>query len=277
LKAYLKKLLKLVGVYHFLQSNYRQLLFTVKKIRCRISYAKFKGTGFECNCCGASYSRFVTDHPAAENANALKVNAVVAGYGDNILCPACLSTARERLIIALLNDQFKVVGKKILHFSPEKNIYRFIKANNEVITADIEPLFYKSIDSNIKNEDATHLSYADNSFDVVIGNHIMEHIPNDIKAMSEIYRVLKPGGRAILQVPYSTLPAATIEEPGINDAQKQSTLFGQKDHVRIYQLQNYLNRLQNCGFTVALIEYKDLAAFYKNAIQVNESFISILK
>lgn len=122
-----------------------------------------------------------------------------------------------------------------------------------------------------------HLSYADNSFDVVIGNHIMEHIPKDIKAMAEIYRVLKSGGRAILQVPYSTILTGTIEEPGINNPQKQSALFGQKDHVRIYQLQNYLDRLQSCGFTVALIEYRDLTAFYKNAIQVNESFISILK
>jgi SAM-dependent methyltransferase len=219
----------------------------------------------------------VPDYPTAENANALKVNAVVAGYCENILCPACLSTARERLIIGLLNNQFKITGKKILHFSPEKNIYRFIKTSNEVITVDIQPLFYKNIDSNIKNEDATHLTYADNSFDLVIGNHIMEHIPNDIKAMAEIYRVLKPGGRAILQVPYSTILSATIEEPEINDPQKQAALFGQKDHVRIYQLQNYINRLQSCGFTVALIEYKDLAAFYKNAIQENESFISILK
>lgn len=277
MKAYLKKLLKLVGAYHFLQSNYRQLLFVIKKTRCSISYAKFKGAGFECNCCGANYSKFVPDHPTAENANALKINAVVAGYGENILCPACLSTARERLIIALLNNQFKTAKKKILHFSPEKNIYRFIKINNEVITADIEPLFYRNIDTNITNEDATCLSYADNSLDVVIGNHIMEHIPNDIKAMAEIYRVLKPGGRAILQVPYSTLLPATIEEPEINDPQKQSALFGQKDHVRIYQLQNYIDRLQSCGFNVALIEYKGLAAFYKNAIQVNESFISILK
>ena len=270
-------MLKLVGAYHFLQSNYRELLFTVKKVRYRISYAKFKGSGFECNCCGASYSKFVPDYPAADNANALKVNAVVAGYDDNILCPACLSTARERLIIALLNNQFKITGKKILHFSPEKNIYRVIKINNEVITADIEPLFYRNIDSNITNEDATCLSYANNSFDVVIGNHIMEHIPNDIKAMAEIYRVLKPGARAILQVPYSAILSATIEEPEINDPQKQAALFGQKDHVRIYQLQNYLGRLQSCGFNVALIEYKDLAAFYKNAIQVNECFISILK
>ena len=277
MKEYLKKLLKLVGVYHFLQGNYRQLLFTIKKISCRIKYAKYKGTGFECNCCGASYGKFVPDYPTEENANALKVNEVIAGYGENILCPACLSTARERLIIALLNNKFKISGKKVLHFSPEKNIYRFITTNNEVTTADIQPLFYKSIDSNIKAEDATRLSYADNSFDLVIGNHIMEHISADVKAMAEIYRVLRPGGRAILQIPYSNTIATTIEEPEINDAQKQSALFGQKDHVRIYQLQDYIKRLQSCGFTVSIIEYKDLAAFYKNAIQVNECFISILK
>ncbi len=277
MKEYLKKLLKLLRAYHFLQSNYRQLLFTIKKINCRIKYAEFKGTGFECNCCGVSYNKFVPDYPSAENANALKINAVIAGYGENILCPACLSTARERLIIALLSNQFKITGKKILHFSPEKNIYRFIKTNNEVITADIAPMFYKSIDSNIKNEDATRLSYADNSFDLVIGNHIMEHIPNDVKAMAEIYRVLKPGSRALLQVPYSITIAATIEEPEINDPQKQSALYGQKDHVRIYLLQDYINRLQSCGFIITLIEYKDLTPFYKNAIQANEAFISILK
>ena len=156
-------------------------------------------------------------------------------------------------------------------------MYSFLKINNEVITADIEPLFYKRIDNTIKNEDATCLSFSNNSFDAVIGNHIMEHIPHDIKAMTEIYRVLKPGGRAILQVPYSTKISTTIEEPAICDAKKQSALFGQKDHVRIYTLPGYINRLQHCGFKVSVIEYSDLSAYYKNAIQPGEAFLSILK
>jgi SAM-dependent methyltransferase len=277
LKENLKNILKFAGVYHFLQGNYRQLLFNAKKISCRYKYLKFKGSGFKCNCCGASYSKFIPDYPSAENANAINTNEVIAGYGQNILCPNCLSTARERLIIALLKNEFKIAGKKILHFSPEKNIYNFLKTNNEIITADIEPLFYKSIDGKIKNEDATRLSFNDNSFDVVIGNHILEHIPDDVKAMTEIYRVLKPGGRAVLQIPYSTKINDTIEQPEINDAKKQCAMFGQKDHVRIYQLQNYVVRLQSCGFKVMLIQYNDLAAFYINAIQHNEVFISILK
>jgi SAM-dependent methyltransferase len=276
-KAIIKNILKQLGLYHFLQGNYRLLLFNIKKKVSSIQYAKYKGTGFECNCCGGVYSKFIPDQPAPENTTAIQTNEVIAGYGENILCPACLSTARERLVIALLQNEFTLTGKRILHFSPEKNIYNFIKQSNEVITADIEPLFYKSIDDKIKAEDATRLSFVEESFDVVIGNHIMEHIPADKKALTEIYRVLKPGGRAILQVPYSTKFFATIEEPGINDPKRQSALFGQKDHVRIYSLQDYIQRLQQCGFKVSVMEYKDLSAYYKNAIQLNEVFLSILK
>lgn len=277
MKEILKNILKQLRLYHFLQGNYRLLLYNIKKETSRIRYAKYKGSGFECNCCGTAYSKFIPEYPAPENATAIKANEVIAGYGENILCPGCLSTARERLIIALLQNEFIFTGKRILHFSPEKNIYNFIKINNEVTTADIEPLFYKNIDNKIKREDATRLSFSNESFDAVIGNHIMEHIPGDKKALAEIYRVLKPGGRAILQIPYSTKIAATLDEPGINDPQRQSLLFGQKDHVRIYNLQDYINLLQYCGFKVSVIDHKDLSAYYKNAIQPNEVFISILK
>jgi SAM-dependent methyltransferase len=277
LKESLKNILKFVGAYYFLQGSYRQLLFVVKKFFYRVKYARFKGSGYQCNCCGASYTKFVPDYPSAENAAAITNNEVIAGYGENILCPACLSTARERLILALLQTQIKIAGKKILHFSPERNIYRFIKTGNDVITADIEPLFYKTIDSNIKNEDATLLSFNDNSFDAVIGNHILEHIPNDAKAMAEIYRVLKPGGRAILQVPYSEKIVNTIEEPAINDLQKQAALFGQKDHVRIYALNDYLYRLRQAGFDAVIIPYSGLQHFYHLAIQQNECFINITR
>jgi SAM-dependent methyltransferase len=179
--------------------------------------------------------------------------------------------------MALLINEFKLTDKCILHLSPEKKLFEYLKINNKVVTADIEPLFYKSIDTNIKQEDATGLSYSNNSFDVVMGNHIMEHIPDDTKAIGEIYRILKPGGRAILQVPYSTTIAATIEAPDMHDPKKQAALFGQKDHVRIYRLQDYINRLQQVGFKVSVIEHNHLTAYHKNAIQDKESFLSILK
>ncbi len=264
-------------MYHFLQSNYRQLLFNLKKIKSKLHYAKYKGSGLECNVCGALYTKFIDELPSKENKNALLINNVVAGYGQNILCPNCLSTARERLILALLKNKIKLSNCRILHFSPEKNIFNYLKQYNEIITADLAPLFYKHIDNKITQEDATQLSYTNEFFDVVIANHILEHIPNDIKAMEEIYRVLKKGGKAILQVPFSASIANTLEDVENNNPQKQSALFGQKDHVRIYQFQNYLERLKSCGFIVNELTYTDLSAFYKNAIQINESFIEIEK
>jgi len=276
-KEFFKRILKSLGLYHFLQGGFTQMLFKIKRCISRIRYKKYKGAGFECNCCGATYSRFVPDQPSRKNANAINANQVIAGYGENILCPACLSTARERLVIAILKNPVATTGKKILHFSPEKNIYAWLKKANDITTADLEPLFYTRIDGEIKKEDATNLSYPDNHFDMVIANHILEHIPDDRRAMKELFRILKPGGQAILQVPYSTTIANTQEEPGIHDPKRQSAFFGQRDHVRIYQLQDYLQRLKSCGFTVTVLSYENLSAYYKNAIQTNEVFIRIVK
>ncbi len=89
----------------------------------------------------------------------------------------------------------------------------------------------------------------------------------------EIYRALKPGGHAILQVPYSETIGVTSETADINDPALQSTLYGQKDHVRIYLLTDYIERLKNAGFNVQVIDYKELHDYYINAIQPGESFL----
>ena len=96
---------------------------------------------------------------------------------------------------------------------------------------------------------------------MVIANHIMEHVPDDRKAISEIYRILKTGGVAILQVPFSISNSDTIEDPFIKDSKKQSELFGQKDHVRIYNLGNYINRLKKAGFSVQYFSYESMPEF----------------
>lgn len=105
----------------------------------------------------------------------------------------------------------------------------------------------------------------------------MEHIPDDKKAMHEIFRILKPGGRAILQVPYSHNNNATIETPEIADPLLQSKMYGQNDHVRIYNLDDYKARLQSSGFKVEIIPCSSLEHIYKYAIQENESFLVIIK
>ena len=276
MKKAVKNILQQLNIYHPLQSFYRGILFNYRLRQNRKNYKRFKGSGFTCNVCKAQYKKFVPDYPSDANRRAIEYNKMVAGYGENIYCPQCMSTARERLVIAKLSE-FNLNEKKILHLSPEKNIYHFIKQGSTVITADLLPGFYKTIDGLVQKQDATHFSFAGESFDFVIGNHILEHIPGDKKAMQEIFRVLKPGGRAILQIPYTQYLNETIEIPGINNAAQQSYLFGQKDHVRIYLLSNYADRLRQAGFEVSIIPYSALQQYYYLAIQKEECFINILK
>lgn len=243
----------------------------------RKQYRQYAGEGYTCNVCRTMYRKFVADHPTKENKAAIENNHVIAGYGEDIICPNCMSTARERLIIAYLNDEVDIERKNILHLSPEKNIYNFLKGKASVITADLLPGFYRSVDKQVQQENATQLSFADNSFDLVIANHILEHIPGDRKAMQEIYRVMKPAAMAILQVPYSETIANTIEDPLINDPVKQSSLFGQNDHVRIYALNDYVKRLKEAGFNVEILAEKELEKHLKFAIQKNEKLLKISK
>ena len=112
---------------------------------------------------------------------------------------------------------------------------------------------------------------------MIIANHILEHIPEDIKAIKEMFRVLKNGGMAILQVPYSQKLATTIEDPFISDPHKQEQLYGQKDHVRIYALADYLSRLKIGGFEVKVLQSETLDQFKANAIQNKENVILCYK
>jgi SAM-dependent methyltransferase len=188
-----------------------------------------------------------------------------------------MSTCRERLMIAIFSTRIPVAGKNILHLSPEPNVFRFLKKQATVTTADLVPGFYLQIDPNIQFADATRLPFPDNAFNIVIGNHIMEHIPDDQLAMREIHRVLQPGGIAVLQAPFSETIPHTLEDAAITDPQQQSALFGQKDHVRIYALADYLQRLQQAGFQVNYLPYESLSELYQYAIQPREGFIYITK
>ena len=84
--------------------------------------------------------------------------------------------------------------------------------------------------------------------------HVLEHIPNDLKAMKELYRVLKPLGTAILQVPLDEDRENTLEDDSITDQQERTRIFGQYDHVRVYG-QDYYNRLQKVGFKATPVDY----------------------
>ncbi|MDX2047915.1 MAG: methyltransferase domain-containing protein [Chitinophagaceae bacterium] len=272
MKWFFKGILKKLGIYHLLQRNYRRGLLFFQNTLLKWRYRKYVGGEFTCNFCNASYSRFAVRYPEPENKIALEKHHVVAGYGENTWCPNCMSTARERLVLAMLQSRLNPAGMNILHFSPEKKISEYLKAKANVISVDIVPGFYEGIDQHIQYADATRLNFKNEKFDMVIANHIMEHIPDDIKAMKEIYRVLKPGGIAFLQVPYSTTLENTIEDISINDPVQQSALFGQRDHVRIYAFKDYSARLASAGFKVEFLPPATLKEFARFALQPDEGF-----
>lgn len=99
------------------------------------------------------------------------------------------------------------------------------------------------------------MPFRDNWFDAVICNHVLEHVDDDCQAMRDIYRVLKPGGWAILQVPIALALKQTIEDPSVKDEQERIRRFGQRDHVRMYSPEDYPKRLRNCGLEVLVSKY----------------------
>jgi predicted SAM-dependent methyltransferase len=210
---------------------------------------KLFGLRFKCPFCGKSFRKFF---PAGFSFPVLEEkNVVGGGYRPNALCPFCRSSDRERLIFLYLKKQTSVFSEsiKLLHVAPEKNLQIFLKscANIDYLSVDIDsPLAAIKMD-------ISSINYENNSFDVIICNHVLEHIENDKRAMAEIYRVLKPGGWTILQVPLSITSPKTYEDKTKKSSKEREESFGQKDHVRIYGL-DYKNRLEEAGFTVEIFD-----------------------
>ncbi|MDT0556529.1 class I SAM-dependent methyltransferase [Patiriisocius hiemis] len=170
----------------------------------------------------------------------------------NVLSPSTLSLERHRLFWLYLKNetQFFKAKLKVLHFAPEQAfLKRFKKLSNlEYTTTDLN-----SPIADVK-ADICNLPFADNSFDFIICNHVLEHIPNHLQAMREIYRVLVPNGTAILQVPYDRNRVTTFEDDTITDPKERAKVFGQYDHVRVYGM-DFFETLKTIGFNVEAVDY----------------------
>ncbi len=172
----------------------------------------------------------------------------------NVLSPSTLSLERHRLLWLYLKNETDFFTskekKKLLHFAPEQCfLKRFKRLNNiEYTTTDLE-----SPIADVK-ADICDLPFEDNSFDIIFCNHVLEHIPDDTKAMQELYRVLKPGGLGIFQIPQDMSRETTFEDNSITDPKERAKIFGQYDHVRVYG-KDYFNKLRSIGFKVDEIDY----------------------
>ena len=171
---------------------------------------------------------------------------------ENVLSPSTFSLERHRLFWLYLKNETSFFNSElsVLHFAPEQAfLKRFRKMKNlNYTTTDLSsPLAYVKAD-------ICKLPFENNSYDFIICNHVLEHIVEDNKAMQELYRVLKPGGTAIIQVPYDASRQSTFEDNTITDRKERARIFGQYDHVRIYGM-DYFKKLANSGFQVDAVDY----------------------
>lgn len=191
------------------------------------------GLARKCPCCNASLRKF---HP----------------FGliprEEALCPICGSLERHRLIWLYLtrkSDLFDGRRKTMLHVAPEVRLSHLFQRQTSIdyLSAD-----FSNPDAMVRM-DITDIQYPDNTFDVIYCSHVLEHVPDDRKAMREFHRVLKPGGWAILQVPITA--ASTFEDSTVSTPEERERVFGQHDHVRRYG-PDYRDRLVEAGFSVTV-------------------------
>ena len=224
----MKKIAKLL-----LNSIPRPLLIRLSIWARPVIYLLFKGNKFTDPIDGKSYRKFLP-----------------YGYGkqrENALSPGTLSLERHRQMWLYLQNETDFFSKnyKVLHIAPEQEFLRkFRKMKNlDYTSADLSSPIV-DVKANILD-----LPFADESFDVVFCNHVLEHIEDDAKAMGELYRVMKKGGWGIFQVPMKNMLEKTYEDFTINDPKERQKHFGQYDHVRWYGM-DYFDRLRKAGFEV---------------------------
>lgn len=203
----------------------------------------YVGRGRKCPMCGVRRRRFLP-------------------YGyvnsrEDALCPRCLSLERHRLIWLWLERHSNLFSShpRLLHIAPEVSLMRHFKRHykglDSYITADLEsPLADMHFD-------VQHIPLDSRSIDVVICNHLLEHVADDRCALRELYRIMRPGGWGIMLVPEDRSRATTFEDDTITDPEERTRLFGQYDHRRIYG-RDYDLRLEEAGFSVERISVGSL-------------------
>ena len=221
-------------MYQFLKNSVtfiipRKFLFK-QEGNLRSLYSVFyTGTNFQCNICKKNLKKFIT-----------------TSHSD-LLCPNCGSLQRNRRLWHLLETEFLKPNSTILDFSPSRCLYRKLKkiSNINYQSTDLSGDFIAD-----NQFDITNLKIANETYDLILCYHILEHIPEDIAAMKEVFRVMKSGGKALVQTPFKG--GEIYEDYSMISEQDRLKHFGQEDHIRIYSVQGLKERLRNCGFQVEI-------------------------
>lgn len=211
------------------QSTLREMLLSVRSLA-------FAGSRYTCPCCGVHVRTFT--HGGGS------FRARDRGY-----CPRCNAKARHRRIWLFLEQHTNLFTEhlSLLHIAPHYSLARrFVTLSNlAYVSADLEPRPCVNVQL-----DVTAVALPDNTFDAAICVHVLEHVQHDGRAMQELYRVLKPGGWALVSVPIR-LDQPTYEDPAITTPEERRAAFGEAGHVRFYGY-DLRDRLESCGFRVQL-------------------------
>jgi SAM-dependent methyltransferase len=192
-----------------------------------------RGDGVQCPCCAGRFRSF-------------------SGSGGNARCPRCWSLARHRTLYLYLRDNGLLrPSLRLLHIAPEEGIYRHLRGNEEYVPADLFPGTRSVAQFSVEK-----IPHPDDSFDVVLCSHVLEHVPDDAGAMREFRRILAPAGRAVLQHPIKLTLAHTFEDDAITSPEERERAYGQHDHLRLYG-RDFGDRLRSVGFDVEVIRYSD--------------------
>lgn len=245
-------------MYQFLKRNIKSIIpekFLFKnELFFRRGYAFFfKGTIHECNVCNKKLRTFIN----------LK--------NHDLLCPNCGSLSRNRRLWDILKKKNAIKGN-VLHFSPSRNLFRNFKNNKNInyFSTDFENEFLADYQFDI-----TKINQPDNTFDLIICYHVLEHIKDDTKAMLEIFRVLKPNGVAYIQTPFKD--GDIYEDYTITTPDGREKHFGQNDHYRIYSVKGLDSRLKDSGFKTTIINFNKSKDDIFNGFLNPETVIELIK
>jgi len=222
------------------------------RVRPALKRGFWWGARHICPVCDARVRRYL---PEGFDLPVLRELDVVGGrHRPGQTCPVCRADSRTRLAWLYATSVAHLLAEpvRLLHVAPEIGLYtRFAaSANVDYHPGDLEPGLYPWA-PRLHQLDLTALPYPDADFDVVIANHVLEHIAEETRALAEIRRVLRPNGFAMLSVPIAQKLAKTREDPAAVAPDSRERLFGQSDHLRLYG-RDYAQRLARAGFTVEL-------------------------
>ena len=244
------------------------------------------GNAKQCYLCKNTFFRYYKFMGGTKYLSSWYKNTHMIGSDiDNYYCPYCACHDRERHLTAYFDklDLWPKENTKILHFSPEFNFSKKIELYHplEYIKADLNPEQYIEPGIlDVKQINLMEIPYDAQHFDMVICNHVLEHVPDMKQCLSEIYRVLKEGGIAILQTPFSKLFHRHFEDSAIITDEQRAFFYLQTDHVRIVSERQFIEELKEAGFQLAFIKHKELfdsnfATLY--GVNPEEDLIKVVK